>query len=98
MPPIFLAIMIGHLPAVKMLCKYGTNVNVLYDVRHVGMVTPILYILEKACLEDNVYDIFMELLPLSDLSLGVDTPMEFAKKYKITKYSLAIGRELLKRR
>lgn len=104
MPPIFLAIMTTHLPAIKSLCKYGANMNILYDVRLVGLVTPILYILDKHTYTrpENpvIYDIFMELLPLSDLTLADsgDTPLEFAKKNKMTKYALAIGREALKRK
>ena len=105
MPPIFLAIMMTNLPAVKTLCKFGAKLNILYNVRLVGMVTPIRYILDKHSYTkpENpvIYDIFMELLPFSDLTL-VDpegnTPLEFAKKNNMTKYALAIGRELLKRR
>lgn len=104
MPPIFLTIMMTNLLAVKTLCKFGANLNNLYNVRLVGMVTPLRYILDKHTYTPEnplIYDIFMELLPLSDLTLrdpNGETPLEFAKKNNMTKYALAIGRELLKRK
>ena len=98
MPPIFLVLMVGNLPAVKMLCKYGANVNVLYNVRG-KVLSPILYMLDKA--DDNTYETFMELLPLSDLTLadanGV-APLEYAETKKLTKYVLAMWRERIKRK
>jgi ankyrin repeat protein len=95
MPPIFLVLMVGNLPAIKMLCKYGANVNVLYNVRG-KVLSPILYMLDKA--DDKTYETFMELLPLSDLSLGGVTPLEYAERRRLTKYVLAIGRERMKRK
>lgn len=100
-PPIFLALLMSHLETVKTFCKYGVDVNILYDARHNGhLLTPIIYILDKVH-NDSTYEIFMELLPLSDLTLadsdGV-TPLEFAKNNGMTKYALAIGREALKRK
>jgi ankyrin repeat protein len=95
MPPIFLILMIGNLPAIKMLCKYGANVNVLYNVRG-KVLSPILYMLSKA--GDNTYETFMELLPLSDLTLGDVAPLEYAERRRLTKYVLAIGRERMKRK
>jgi hypothetical protein len=51
--------------------------------------------------EDNTYEAFMELLPLSDLTLahasGV-APLEYAQRRRLTKYVLAIGRERMKRK
>lgn len=95
MPPIFLVLMVGNLPAIKMLCKYGANVNVLYNVRG-KVLSPILYMLDKA--EDKTYEAFMELLPLSDLTLGHVAPLEYAERRRLTKYVLAIGRERMKRK
>lgn len=98
MPPIFLVLMVGNLQAIKMLCKYGANVNVLYNVRG-KVLSPIIYILDKA--DDKTYEAFMELLPLSDLTLA-DTkgvvPLEYAERRRLTKYVLAIGRERMKRK
>ena len=106
MPPLFLVLMTTHLAGVKILCDNGANVNILYNIGNRGHhMSPIIYILDKQTFSDPdktlLYEIFMILLPRSDLRLtdsNGDTPLEFAKKNGLTKYILAIGREALKRK
>jgi ankyrin repeat protein len=105
MPPIFLSLLMTHVKTIETFCKYGIDVNILYDVRLVGIVTPIIYILDRQTYtkpdDATLYEIFMLLLPRSDLSLADsngDTPLEFAKKKGLVKYALAIARESLKRK
>jgi len=106
MPPIFLALLPTYVSGVKVLCKYGVDVNILYDVSHSGHhISPIIHILQKKAYTDSedreLYEIFMALLPLSDLTLADSegkTPVEYAKKNRLPKYEIAIDHELRKRK
>jgi ankyrin repeat protein len=106
MPPIFLALLPTYVSGVKVLCKHGVDVNILYDVSHSGHhVSPIIHILQKKAHTDSedkeLYEMFMALLPLSDLTLADSegkTPIEYAKKHRLPKYEIAIDHELRKRK
>jgi ankyrin repeat protein len=106
MPPIFLALLPTYVSGVKILCKHGVDVNILYDVSHSGHhVSPIIHILQKKAHTDSedkeLYEMFMALLPLSDLTLADSegkTPIEYAKKHRLPKYEIAIDHELRKRK
>lgn len=106
MPPIFLALLPTYVAGVKILCKYGVDVNILYDVSHKAYhVSPIIYILRKpshtASTDRELYEIFTALLPLADLTLEDshgNNPMYYAKKHTLSKYEFAIEREMRKRK
>ena len=103
---ISLALKKTYLSGVKLLCTYGVDVNILYDVSRTGYyITPIIYILTKRGYtdsEDNkLYEMFKAILPLSDLTLADSegkTPLEHAKKHSLHNYERAIDLMVRKRK